>query len=115
MSAANWQKYPNEKASHVTNVDYLWRRLDPVTGCLHTGRLITCKQAGPAWATRFLSGRDDGAALAYEESVVDPAGRTFRVTSKNLTLANLISVEETCEYIPSPDNRRYGSDMLYGR
>lgn len=84
----------------MTNVDYLWRRVDERTGCLHTARLITCKQSGPAFFASFLSGAD-GAAMAYEESIVDPRNKTLTVRSKNLTLANLISVEETCFYSPS--------------
>lgn len=88
-------------------MDYLWRKIDPSTGCLHTGRLITCKQSGPAWITKLFSGRDDSSALAYEESIVDPVGRTFRVTSKNLTFSNLVSVEETCEYVPATDGKGY--------
>lgn len=100
MSSANWLKYPNRNTPHVTNVDYLWRRVDPETGCLHTARLITCKQAGPAHLASFLSG-SESSAMAYEESVVDPKKKTLTVTSKNLTLSNIITVEEKCVYSPN--------------
>lgn len=52
----------------------------------------------------FLVG-NDSSALAYEESVVDPKGRTLTVRSKNLTLANLVTVEESCVYRPDSDNK----------
>lgn len=104
VSTASWRKYPNEKAPHVTHVDYLWRHVDPETGCLHTARLITCKQAGPAFVASLLSGHDSN-ALAYEESVVDPRGRSFSVVSRNLTLSNLVDVEETCQYTPTADGK----------
>jgi hypothetical protein len=47
VSAANWQKYPNEHCSHVHAVDVLDRRVDPETGILITERLITVKQNVP--------------------------------------------------------------------
>lgn len=106
VSSANWLKYPNEKTPHVTNVDYLWRHIDPQTGFLHTARLITCKQAGPALFASMFAGSDSN-AMAYEESVVDPRGRVLTVRSKNLTLANLVTVEETCTYTPSQDSKVY--------
>lgn len=48
VSAANWQKYPNEKCPHVMHVDVLDRVVDPETGVLTTERLITVKQNAPA-------------------------------------------------------------------
>lgn len=107
VSSANWLKYPNKNTSHVTNVDYLWRHIDPQTGCLHTGRLITCKQAGPAFLASFLAGSDSN-AMALEESVVDPRNRRLSIKSRNLTLSNIISVEESCVYTPSADTLGYG-------
>jgi hypothetical protein len=47
VSAANWQKYPNEHCSHVYAVDVLDRRVEPDTGVLITERLITVKQNVP--------------------------------------------------------------------
>lgn len=47
VSAANWQKYPNEHCPHVYAVDVLDRRVDPETGILVTERLITVKQNVP--------------------------------------------------------------------
>lgn len=47
VSAANWQKYPNESAPHVKHVDVLNRSVDPKTGILTTERLFTVKQNVP--------------------------------------------------------------------
>jgi hypothetical protein len=47
VSAANWQKYPNEHCPHVYAVDVLDRRVEPDTGVLITERLITVKQNVP--------------------------------------------------------------------
>lgn len=45
--------------------------------------------------------------MAYEESVVDPRSKTLTVTSKNLTLAQIISVEEKCVYSEGADPQTY--------
>ena len=47
VSAANWQKYPNEHCTHVYAVDVLDRRVDPETGVLTTERLISVNQNVP--------------------------------------------------------------------
>lgn len=47
VSAANWQKYPNENCPHVQHVDVLNRTVDPETGILTTERLITVEQSAP--------------------------------------------------------------------
>lgn len=47
VSAAQWQKYPNEHCPHVQHVDVINRNVDPNTGILTTERLITVKQNMP--------------------------------------------------------------------
>lgn len=47
VSAAQWQKYPNDHCPHVQHVDVLNRTVDPETGILTTERLITVKQNMP--------------------------------------------------------------------
>lgn len=47
VSAAQWQKYPNDSCPHVQHVDVLKRTVDPETGVLTTERLITVKQNVP--------------------------------------------------------------------
>lgn len=47
VSAAQWQKYPNDLCPHVQCVDVLDRTVDPETGILTTERLLTLKQNVP--------------------------------------------------------------------
>lgn len=47
VSAAQWQKYPNDHCPHVQHVDVLNRTVDPESGILTTERLITVKQNVP--------------------------------------------------------------------
>lgn len=72
-------RYPNPFARHVLSVDVLSRRVDPVTGQIHTTRLILKRGILPKWATRWLpssatSGGRGLDAWVLEESVVDPPG-----------------------------------------
>lgn len=100
VSTANWRKYCpwNEKSTHVIAVDTLSRRVDPATGILRTERLITCRQAAPAWLSQMLGGGEESQVL--ETSYVDPAKKTVTMVSANLTFSNLINVEETVVYSP---------------
>lgn len=100
VSIANWIKYPNDHTPHVVHVDYLSRNVDPHTGILHTERLLTCRQNVPAFISRLFGG--DDSSLFYEQSQVDPTGRSIVLRSRNLTFCNLITVEETCRYEPLP-------------
>lgn len=45
--------------------------------------------------------------MALEESVVDPKNRRLSIKSRNLTLSNIITVEESCLYTPSADSLGY--------
>nr|KIR88780.1 hypothetical protein I308_00860 [Cryptococcus tetragattii IND107] len=72
-------RYPNPFARHVLSVDVLSRRVDPITGQIHTTRLILKRGILPKWATRWLpssatSGGRGLDAWVLEESVVDPPG-----------------------------------------
>ncbi|KAM7203762.1 protein UPS2, mitochondrial [Rhypophila sp. PSN 637] len=101
VSTANWRKYCpwNEKSTHVVAVDTLSRTVDPATGILRTERLITCKQSVPDWLKSLLGvGMEESQVL--ETSYVDPAQKTVTMVSANLTLSNLINVQETVVYKP---------------
>ncbi|KAF3905883.1 hypothetical protein AA313_de0209055 [Arthrobotrys entomopaga] len=104
VSRANWRKYCawNDKASHVVSVDTLARSIDPSTGILRTERLIGCKQSVPRWLTAVVGGAD--ISYVREISYVDPAAKTVRMESQNLTFNNLLSVYETVTYRPDPSN-----------
>lgn len=103
VTQANWVKYPNEITPHVIHIDYLYRRIDPSTGILHTARLLTCRQPMPSWLMN-LFGMQDNSSLILERSTVDPEGRRLEMRSCNLTLQQLIQMEETCVYEPNDDH-----------
>ncbi|KAK7972276.1 MSF1 domain-containing protein [Apiospora saccharicola] len=100
VSIANWQKYGpwNDKSAHVIAVDTLNRSVDPETGILRTERLITCKQSAPKWLQSVLGSADT--SQVFETSYVNPAEKTVTMVSHNLTMSNLINVEETVVYKP---------------
>ena len=81
---------------HVTNVDYLSRRIDPATGHLYTERLLSCKQNVPEFILKLVGGQNS--SIVYEKSVVNLEGRRLVLKSTNLTYSHLLTVEETCTY-----------------
>ncbi|RCK56501.1 Protein UPS2, mitochondrial [Candida viswanathii] len=101
VTAANWQKYPNELSTHVISVDILDRQLLNNNQTLRTERLIGCKQPIPKWLS-FLVG---GATVSYvrEVSEVDLVSKTLVMKSMNLTMNNLLLVKETVVYKPDDE------------
>lgn len=83
-------------APHVTNVDYLSRRIDAKTGHLHTERLLSCKQNVPDFILKLIGGQSS--SIVYEKSEVDLEGKRLILKSTNLTYSHLMTVEETCIY-----------------
>ncbi|OLL22309.1 Protein UPS2, mitochondrial [Neolecta irregularis DAH-3] len=100
VSAANWSKYPNDTCKHVVAVDILDRYIDPETGVLVTERLITCRQSVPKWIIKMVGGTED--SYVREVSQVDPRNQTLCMRSVNLTLSNILSIQETVKYCPNP-------------
>lgn len=101
VTAANWQKYPNELSTHVISVDILLRSIDPETKVLRSERLIGCKQSIPSWLSYIVG----GASVSYvrEVSEVDLVNRTLVMKSSNLTMNHLLLVNETVVYRPDPE------------
>ncbi|ETS80995.1 hypothetical protein PFICI_05997 [Pestalotiopsis fici W106-1] len=100
VSTANWQKYGpwNDKSAHVIAVDTISRNVDATTGILRTERLITCKQSAPEWIKSILGGMDT--SQVFEISYVNPAEKTVTMVSQNITMSNLVNVQETVVYKP---------------
>ncbi|KAJ1990857.1 Phospholipid metabolism protein [Dimargaris cristalligena] len=96
VTAAHWQKYPNDKTPHVIHVETLNRSVDPDTGVLKTERLILCRQPCPAIIARFLGSDDVSYVLEYSE--VDPQHKVLRAVSTNLTYHNVVAVNEELTY-----------------
>ncbi|OZJ05469.1 hypothetical protein BZG36_01605 [Bifiguratus adelaidae] len=101
VSAAQWQKYPNEHCPHVKAVDVLSRHIDKDTGILYTERLLTVEQNVPAWVMRFIGGCTT--QYVREVSALDPKTQTLTMSSVNLTMSNFMSVQETITYQCDPD------------
>jgi len=117
VTTANWLKYPNPNCAHVVHVDILNRELDPATGILHTERLITCRQPIPAFFRRILGAGD--LSFAREVSHVDPVGRVHASTTWNLSMRDVMTVEERCDYrvaaVDEADATPALSESLEGR
>lgn len=101
VTAANWQKYPNELSTHVVSVDVLNRQIDPERNVLQTERLIGCKQAIPKWLRAIVGG--DEYSYVREVSEVDLTTRTLVMKSANMTMSHLLLVNETVTYRPDPE------------
>ncbi|KAI9259916.1 PRELI-like family-domain-containing protein [Sporodiniella umbellata] len=103
VSAANWQKYPNENCTHVAHVDVLSRTVDQATGILTTERLITVNQNIPSLIKRILGANTT--QYVREVSTIDPKTKTLTMYSVNLTMANLLQVQETIVYQEHPTDK----------
>lgn len=101
VTAANWQKYPNELATHVVSVDVLNRSIDVEKKTLRTERLIGCKQSIPLWL-RFIVGGEEY-SYVREVSEVDLVNKTLVMKSSNLTMNHLLLVNETVIYKPDSE------------
>ncbi|KAG0221645.1 PRELI-like family-domain-containing protein [Mortierella sp. GBAus27b] len=103
VTAANWQKYPNEQCPHVVAVDVLSRHVDPNTGILHTERLLTCNQNAPALVLKFLG----GSTVSYvrETSELDPRTNKLTMKTENLTMSNVLKINETVTYTIHPQDK----------
>lgn len=101
VTAANWQKYPNELSTHVVSVDILNRDVDADRQVLRSERLIGCKQSVPRWLSYIIGGQE----LSYvrEVSEVDLKNKTLVMKSHNMTMCHLLLVNETVVYQPDPD------------
>lgn len=100
VTAANWQKYPNELSSHVVSVDILNREIDEKRQVLKTERLIACKQPIPKWISKIIGGED--CSYVRELSEVDLVSRKLIMKSANMTMSHLLLVNETVTYSPEP-------------
>ncbi|KAI8086574.1 PRELI-like family-domain-containing protein [Halteromyces radiatus] len=104
VSTAQWQKYPNDNCPHVQAVDVLNSSIDHTTGILTTERLITVVQNVPSLIRKILG--TGTTQYVREISIIDPKAKTLTMRSINLTMANLLKVEETIVYREHPDDQQ---------
>ncbi|XDT40458.1 PRELI/MSF1 domain profile [Nakaseomyces glabratus] len=102
VTAANWNKYPNEVSTHVVAVDVLRRELSASGRQLVTERLITVKQSVPRWVLLVVGASKQ--SYVREVSTVDLDTRTLTMRSCNLTFWNIMKVYETVKYMPDAVN-----------
>ncbi|CAH1768007.1 11031_t:CDS:2 [Entrophospora sp. SA101] len=102
VSAAHWNKYPNDNCPHVVTIDVLDRSVDPKTGILRTERLVKIHQNIPRIFRRIFG--DFAESYAREVSEVDPKNKLLKMTSTNLTMRNIINVSEIITYAEDPND-----------
>ncbi|XP_014668507.1 PREDICTED: protein slowmo-like [Priapulus caudatus] len=100
VAKAAWRKYPNPINPAVVALDVLDRKVE--NGVLKTQRLISSSWSLPGWVATLLG--TDQTCYVCEFSEVDPSKRTLTLKSRNLTLCNLVSVDERLSYSPHPDD-----------
>ncbi|KAI3360793.1 hypothetical protein L3Q82_013033, partial [Scortum barcoo] len=99
---AAMRKYPNPMNPNVVGVDVLDRSLDE-EGRLHSHRLLSTEWGLPG-IVRAILGTSQTQTYVKEHSIVDPEEKKMELCSTNITLTNLISVDERLLYRPHPDN-----------
>ncbi|KAJ3597784.1 hypothetical protein NHX12_001301 [Muraenolepis orangiensis] len=99
---AAMRKYPNPMNPSVVGVDVLDRSLDP-RGRLHSLRLLSTEWGLPG-IVRAILGTTQTRTYVKEHSIVDPDEKKMELCSTNITLTNLVSVDERLVYRPHPDN-----------
>lgn len=103
VTAANWNKYPNEVSPHVVAVDVLRREIQERGNVLVTERLITVRQGVPRWIMTLV-GCKDNLSHVREISTINLKDRTLKMRSCNLSFVNILRVYETVDYTPNPNN-----------
>ncbi|NXL56365.1 PLD3A protein, partial [Chordeiles acutipennis] len=99
---AAMRKYPNPMNPSVVGVDVLDRSLDN-QGRLHSHRLLSTEWGLPSIVKAIL-GTSRTLTYIEERSVVDPVEKKMELCSTNITLTNLVSVDERLVYTPHPEN-----------
>ncbi|XP_017531016.3 PRELI domain containing protein 3A isoform X3 [Manis javanica] len=99
---AAMRKYPNPMNPCVVGVDVLERSVDS-RGRLHSHRLLSTEWGLPG-LVRAILGTSRTLTYIKEHSIVDPVEKKMELCSTNITLTNLVSVNERLVYTPHPEN-----------
>ncbi|XP_034497832.1 PRELI domain containing protein 3A isoform X1 [Ailuropoda melanoleuca] len=99
---AAMRKYPNPMNPCVVGVDVLERSVDS-RGRLHSHRLLSTEWGLPGFVKAIL-GTSRTLTYIKEHSVVDPVEKKMELCSTNITLTNLVSVNERLVYTPHPED-----------
>jgi len=98
---ATWRKYPNPMNPNVEGMDVIDRNVDK-KGVLHSHRLMITTWAMPGWVAKIV-GMPENCYIS-EHSAVNAQQKTMTLKSRNLTLANFITVDEHLVYKQHPEN-----------
>uniref|UniRef100_A0A8I3MZ94 PRELI domain containing 3A n=1 Tax=Canis lupus familiaris TaxID=9615 RepID=A0A8I3MZ94_CANLF len=99
---AAMRKYPNPMNPCVVGVDVLERSVDG-RGRLHSHRLLSTEWGLPGFVKAIL-GTSRTLTYIKEHSVVDPVEKKMELCSTNITLTNVVSVNERLVYTPHPED-----------
>ncbi|KNC82932.1 hypothetical protein SARC_04799 [Sphaeroforma arctica JP610] len=106
VTEASWRKYNVPLSEvllpHVLATDVIDRSVSD-NGVMSSTRLFTVESVIPSWI-RPIIGVSESCGYVYETSEVDPRQKIMVLRSKNITLNNYVSVEETCTYTQLDDN-----------
>nr|XP_017531015.2 PRELI domain containing protein 3A isoform X2 [Manis javanica] len=109
------RKYPNPMNPCVVGVDVLERSVDG-RGRLHSHRLLSTEWGLPGLVRAHRDRLQPGCIICWilgtsrtltyikEHSIVDPVEKKMELCSTNITLTNLVSVNERLVYTPHPEN-----------
>ncbi|XP_057360011.1 PRELI domain containing protein 3A isoform X4 [Manis pentadactyla] len=112
---AAMRKYPNPMNPCVVGVDVLERSVDS-HGRLHSHRLLSTEWGLPGLVRAHRDRLQPGCIICWilgtsrtltyikEHSIVDPVEKKMELCSTNITLTNLVSVNERLVYTPHPEN-----------
>ncbi|XP_071958735.1 PRELI domain containing protein 3B-like [Antedon mediterranea] len=99
VSQAAWRKYPNPMNPSVIGVDVVERSVLP-TGKIVSDRILTTEWGLPGWVVSLVG--MNPTCHVKEKSEVDIENKTLTLNSVNLTLKNLITIDEKLVYMPHP-------------
>ena len=96
------QKYPNPLNPGVIGVDVIDRNVDS-NGILRSHRLLTTQWNLAPWIAKLIGGNKT--CFASEHSAIDIKNKLFSLWSRNLTLNNVINVDEKLTYSIHPEDK----------
>ena len=94
------RKYPNPMNPGVIGVDVVDRKLD--NDIIKSHRLLISEWTLPSWIAKLLGG--NRTCYASEHSQIDRVNKTLSLRTRNLTLNNIINVDEKMVYYSDPTN-----------
>ncbi|XP_053991410.1 PRELI domain containing protein 3A-like [Hylaeus volcanicus] len=95
--AVFWNKYPNPFQPHVIRVDTIARRINVEEQVYQSIRLLSLRYNLPSWAKVFCNSSIIN-AFALEKSTCSLKDKKLTLKSQNITLSNILFVNETCQY-----------------